>query len=62
MEFKHTSAPWQLAGGNNENYEVNCGYTVIDLTKCDKNTGQHVISRDEMEANALLITEATTPQ
>lgn len=56
--FKGTPGPWSYEGGNNENCEVQAKDTTIDLTRCDRNTGEHVISREEMEANARLIAAA----
>ena len=58
MGATHTPGPWTFEGGNNENCEVQADGTTIDLTRCDRNTGNHVISRDEMEANARLVAAA----
>lgn len=55
---KHTPAPWGYQGGDNASAEVNIGETTANIDRADKNTGQYVISRDEMEANAKLIAAA----
>ena len=58
MNTKHTPAPWVYQGGDNASVEVNIGETTANIDRQDKNTGQYVISRDEMEANAKLIAAA----
>jgi hypothetical protein len=55
---KHTPAPWNYQGGDNASVEINIGMTIASVDRSDKNTGQYVISRDEMEANAKLIAAA----
>lgn len=58
MSTKHTPAPWEYQGGDNASVEVNIGETTANIDRQDKNTGQYVISREEMEANAKLIAAA----
>lgn len=58
IESKHTSGPWSYEGGDDASCEVNAGRTTISITRWDKNTGVHVIDRDEMEANGKLIAAA----
>lgn len=55
---KHTNAPWYYVPQNNSNSEVNIGETVCSLTNQDRNTDKLVMSREEMEANAKLISAA----
>jgi hypothetical protein len=58
MSAKHTPAPWNYQGGDNASVEINIGMTTANVDRSDKNTGEYVISRDEMEANAKLIAAA----
>lgn len=54
----HTPTPWTYEGGDNNSVEINIGQTTASVTRSDKNTGEHVISRDEMQANAEFIVTA----
>lgn len=50
-----TPGPWQYEGGDNHSVEVSIGDTTASICRCDKNTGEYVIERNEMEANGRLI-------
>jgi hypothetical protein len=60
METQFTKGKWEYVGGDNSSVEVNIGETTCNIDRCDKNTGQFVISRGEMNANAKLI--AASPE
>jgi predicted transcriptional regulator len=57
---KHTPGPWEYASGDNASCEINIGPTTAWCDRADKNTGEYVISREEMQANATLIASAPT--
>lgn len=54
----HTPTPWNYEGGDNHSVEISIGDTTASITRSDKNTGEYVISRDEMCANAEFIVTA----
>ena len=56
--MSYTKGKWEYQGGDNASVEVNIGETTANISRDDKNTGEYVISRDEMEANAKLIAAA----
>ncbi len=56
--MKHTQGEWKYEGGDNGSCEVDAVKTTIGLCRWDKNTGEYVISREEMEANAKLVAAA----
>jgi hypothetical protein len=58
METKFTSGPWTLGDENNQCCDINCGETVISLSRYPLNGDCFVIERDEMLANAKLIIAA----
>ena len=56
--FVHTPGPWELGDENNQCCEVVLGTShnlTASLDRRDRNTGEVVITRDEMLANARLI-------
>lgn len=59
-EMKNTPAPWHCAGGDNLSVEVNIGESTACISRYDKNSDELAMSREEMEANARLITAAPT--
>jgi hypothetical protein len=54
----HTEGPWILGDENNAGCEVQAGPVRISLDRADPFTGAYVISRDEMLANARLVSAA----
>ena len=56
--MKHTQKKWEAVGGFNDSCEVNIGDTIASFVRYDRNTGDNVISREEMEANATLAASA----
>ena len=52
--MKHTQTQWEAVGGFDDSCEVNIGDTIASFVRYDRNTGENVISREEMEANATL--------
>jgi hypothetical protein len=59
--FHHTPGPWTLGDENNQCCDVNLGVQynlTCSLDRQDANTGEVVISCDEMLANARLIAVA----
>jgi hypothetical protein len=56
--MSHTPGPWTLGNENNQCCDVEAGQTVISLDRMGQHTMQDVISREEMLANACLITAA----
>jgi len=58
MKHEFTKEKWEYVGGDNMSVEVNIGNATCNIDRCDKNTNEIVVSRNEMEANARLISAA----
>lgn len=58
LTFRGTPGPWQYEGGDNHSIEVSIGDTTASIDRCDKNTGNYMIEREEMESNGRLIAAA----
>lgn len=59
MEFKGTKGKWEYHGGDNNSIDIVLpDDTTISIDRQSRYTGEYVISRENMEANALLISKA----
>ena len=56
--LKHTKGEWYYVDGNDSSCEVNVGETVVSICRWEKNSGIMSINREEMEANAKIISAA----
>lgn len=59
MEFKGTKGKWEYSSGDNNSVDIILpNESTITVDRSGGYSGKHVMDREEMEANALLISKA----